>query len=78
MEHAIYIGGVEVESWISGFCLETYKPSFMLRHKEYPWIWLFTFGDKEERWKDFLNRIDEQRKEYAPKKSFWKKFFFWL
>lgn len=46
--------------FLSGISFDRKTKSFMLIDKAYG-VWLFDYGDKEDRWKNFLYQMEESR-----------------
>lgn len=63
--------GIEFDYFKSGIPIcASVGPTFLLVDKEYYYLWVFTYGDKEEMWEDYC-RI---KYEYLEK-GFWGRFF---
>lgn len=48
--------GIEFDYFKSGIPLDKDgEPSFLLVDKERSWLWVYTYGDQEERWEDYCS-----------------------
>ena len=58
--------GCEFTYFKSGFSIDgdKSKDSYLLKSRNMPYTWLFTYGNLEDRWNDYIKKYNEEKSWY--------------